>query len=90
MYRKGVGVPALATYLQEANKEVEVWLQVCSTVDTCTRMHTRQLQVHVFCLPLWECFCCRPSQENRLLTHMNGDSGGVGQLPAAILIALLD
>jgi hypothetical protein len=28
VYRKGVGVPALARYLREANSEVEVWLQV--------------------------------------------------------------
>uniref|UniRef100_A0A383VZ87 HpcH/HpaI aldolase/citrate lyase domain-containing protein n=1 Tax=Tetradesmus obliquus TaxID=3088 RepID=A0A383VZ87_TETOB len=28
VYRKGVGVPALAQYLREANREVEVWLQV--------------------------------------------------------------
>ena len=28
MYPKGVGATGLARYLQEANKEVEVWLQV--------------------------------------------------------------
>jgi len=28
VYPKGVGAPGLARYLQEANKEVEVWLQV--------------------------------------------------------------
>eukprot|EP00879_Flechtneria_rotunda_P019568 GHRR01020557.1.p1 GENE.GHRR01020557.1~~GHRR01020557.1.p1 ORF type:complete len:182 (+),score=47.94 GHRR01020557.1:2-547(+) len=28
VYRKGVGAPALARYLQDANKELEVWLQV--------------------------------------------------------------
>ncbi|KAF6255716.1 Pyruvate/Phosphoenolpyruvate kinase-like domain-containing protein [Scenedesmus sp. NREL 46B-D3] len=28
VYRKGVGAPALSRYLQEANREVQVWLQV--------------------------------------------------------------
>jgi hypothetical protein len=28
VYPKGVGGPGLARYLQDANKEVEVWLQV--------------------------------------------------------------
>ncbi len=28
VYPKGVGAPGLARYLQEANREVEVWLQV--------------------------------------------------------------
>lgn len=31
VYPKGVGAPGLARYLQEANKEVEVWLQVGHT-----------------------------------------------------------
>lgn len=37
MYKRGVGVSVLSQYLQEANKQVEVWLQVgvfvfCSNV----------------------------------------------------------
>lgn len=28
MYHKGVGGPGLSRYLAEANREVEVWLQV--------------------------------------------------------------
>jgi hypothetical protein len=37
VYRKGVGVPALSRYLQEANREVQVWLQVRRTTQHTTQ-----------------------------------------------------
>lgn len=71
MYPKGVGGAGLARYLQEANKEVEVWLQVGVTLSmlqlaspagravACQGFATRITQ-HAApgdCRCLWGCAC---------------------------------
>lgn len=50
VYPKGVGGPGLARYLQDANKEVEVWLQVCGacwTPRNCNISGSSQAQLPV-------------------------------------------